>query len=197
MPMPVSTAALLALVLGLPAEMQTSTASEATHARWTDHWAVSLSTGRSFSDSQPSDGPSGSVWQSSHRQSEIRLTLQGTPLVVGAALHRIAYPNGPDAYAIGAGLVFGAHHLLLSSLYAELDATVGLQRPRQVVIIYDGPNSMLQMGSLELYARLSAGVAVRLASWLEIPVRLTAHMHPIGQSHTLGAASVGLRCLLP
>jgi len=79
------------------------------------------------------------MWESSHRQSEIRVTHQGTPLVIGAALRRVAYPNGPDLYALGAGLVLGAQHLLLSWLYAEFDATLGLQRPYYAVAqVIDG-----------------------------------------------------------
>jgi hypothetical protein len=143
------------------------------------------------------------MWQASHRQSEIRVTHQGTPLVVGLALDRVAYHEGPYFYAMGAGLVLGAHHVLLSRLYAELDATLGLQRPyRYQTIFTDGPSKSgvfvsVEAGSLELYTRLSAGLALHVASWLDIPVRLTLHSHPVGETRSLAAVSVGLRCLLP
>jgi hypothetical protein len=200
-------ATVLALLLGLPADAQTSpaTALEAIPPRtsWTEQWAVSISTGRSFYDSQPNDPNSSGIWQQSHRQSEIRVTHLGTPLVIGAALHRVAYPSGPDVYAVGAGLVLGARHLLLSWLYVEFDGAFGMQRPWHIVA-YDwiGPSggggwTEIQSGPLELYARLGAGVALRAASWLDIPLRLNVHMHPVGESHSLGAVSVGLRCLLP
>ena len=203
-------ATVLALVLGLPVDAQSAQASPAfafeappRETSWTENWAVSLSTGRSFYDSLPDDLTSNSMWQLSHRQSEIRVTHQGTPLVVGVALHRIAYPAGPDISAIGAGLVLGARHPIRSWLHVEFDGTLGLQRPsRLVAYVWDGPTGSgvwteTQSGPLEFYARLGAGVALQVTSWLDIPVRLNVHMHPIGESHSLGAASVGLRCLLP
>jgi hypothetical protein len=55
----------------------------------------------------------------------------------------------------------------------------------------------MQSGALKLYTRLGAGVALQVASWLDIPVRLNLHVDPAGETHDLGAASVGLRCLLP
>ena len=200
-------ATLLALLLGLPVDAQALPAVTVEvpppHIRWTEQWAVSISTGRSFYDSQRNDPDSTGIWQPSHRQSEIRVTRQGTPLVIGVALHRIAYPAGPDISAVGAGLVLGARHQLVSWLHVEFDGTLGLQRPsRLVAYVWDGPTGSgvwteTQSGPLEFYARLGAGVALQVASWLDIPVRLTVHMHPIGESHSLGAASVGLRCLLP
>jgi hypothetical protein len=206
-------AALLALVFGLPADAQTSPAVAPEvpppSIRWTENWAVSLSTGRSF-HSSPSDSSSGSMWQASHRQSEIRVTHQGAPLVIGAALHRVAYPDGPALYAIGAGLVLGAQHLLQPWLHAEFDGTLGLQRPYYAVApmaaLPDAGGASnagndyyyyVESGSLELYARLAAGVALRVTSWLDIPMRLTLHMHPVGETHSLWAVSVGLRCLVP
>lgn len=200
-------ATVLALLLGFPADSQASPAVTIEvpppQIRWTEQWAVSISTGRSFYDSLPNDPNSNGIWQPSHRQSEIRVTRQGTPLVIGAALHRIAYPVGSDVSAVGAGLVLGARHPLGSWLYVEFDGTLGLQRPsRLVAYLWDGPNGSgvwteTPSGPLELYARLGAGVALQVASWLDIPVRLNVHMHPIGERHSLGAASVGLRCLLP
>jgi len=211
-----SSVTLLALLVLLPADAQPLLAVTRDASRpggkWTDNWAVSLSTGRSFYDSQPLDAPAGSVWQASHRQSEIRVTHQGTPLVIGVAVHRMAYPAGPDLYAIGAGVVLGAHHPLASWLDAELDATLGLQQPRHYapMPVVDRPYNpgdaaspfepgpqAEESGSLELYGRLSAGFALRAASWLDIPIRLTLHMKPVGDSRSLGAALVGLRCLLP
>jgi hypothetical protein len=208
-----SSATVLALLLGLPADAQPMPAVALEvpppQTSWTEHWTVSISTGRSFYDSQPNDPNSSGIWQPSHRQSEIRVTHQGTPLVIGAAIHRIAYPAGPDISAVGAGLVFGARHPILSWLYVELDATLGLQRPSHIVgLPMPMPDSSgggggtyssgpTESGALELYARLSAGFALRVASWLEMPVGLNLQMHPIGENHSLGAASVGLRCLLP
>jgi hypothetical protein len=208
-----SSAAVLALVLGLAADAPTSpmVALEAPppRSKWTENWAVSIATGRSFYDSGPNNAPSGSIWDASHRQSEIRVTHQGAPLVLGAALHRVAYPLGPALYAIGAGLVVGARHPLLSWLHVELDATLGAQVPRHQVApaspfgsqngtsSASAAQSFEESGSLELYARLGAGLALRVASWLDIPVSLTLHMRKVGESHSLGAASVGLRCLLP
>ena len=210
----------LALVLGLPFDAQTVQASPVvaievppSQTSWTENWAVSLSTGRSFYDSRPDDPTSDSMWQLSHRQSEIRVTHQGAPLVFGVALHRIAYPAGPDISAIGAGFVLGARHPLRSWLYAEFDGTLGLQKPYYLFAMTGGdgpplppgdtpPNSWgpyyyMESGPLELYVRLGAGVALQVASWLDIPVRLNLHLHPLGESHSLGAASIGLRCLLP
>jgi hypothetical protein len=207
-------ATILALILGLAGDAQTSppVAVEAPPQRpsWTEHWAVSVSTGRTFYDSAPNDPDSSGIWRLSHRQSEIRLTHQGAPLVVGVSLHRIAYPAGPDRDAIGGGLVLGAHHLLLSWLYAELDVTLGLQRPSRLVAgpTVDRPpgvdgggsgdsGATMQTGTFNWYAGLGAGVALRVASWLEMPARLNLTMQPMGKSRSLVAASVGLRCLLP
>jgi hypothetical protein len=194
----------LALVLGLPVDVPTSApiTSEILPPRtsWTENWAVTLSTGRSFYTSQHDDSDDKSLWQPSHRQSELRVTHQGAPLVVGAAVHRVAYPTGSDIYAIGAGLVLGARHPLLSWLHVEFDGTLGLQKPRRVVsmdLYPGGMFSQVESGPLESFARLGAGVALRVASWLDVPVRLTMHLHPVGESRSLGAASVGLRCLLP
>ena len=204
--------ATLALMLLLPADTPAPPAgtieAPPQETSWTENWAVSISTGRSFYDSRPNDPTSNSMWQLSHRQSELRLSHQGTPLVFGVAVHRIAYPASPDIYAVGAGLLFGARHPLLSRFHAELDTTVGLQIPRHYVFMHGDPlfpgtspndstSYYIEEGSPELYARLSAGVALRAASWLDIPVRLTLHMHPVGESHFLGGASVGVRCLLP
>jgi len=200
-------AAVLALLLGLPADAQVSPAlalevpPRETH--WTEAWAVTLSTGRVFYDSHPNDPYNSGIWQQSHRQSEIRVTRQGTPLVVGVALQRIAYPDGSKISAMGAGLVLGAQHPLLSWLSVEFDGTLGLQRPSHYVYyMLDSPTAgsssgPIESGPFELYARLGAGVALRVASWLDIPVRLNAHMQPFGESHSLGAASIGVRCLLP
>jgi hypothetical protein len=146
------------------------------------------------------------MWQQSHRQSELRVTHQGAPLVLGLALHRMAFPAGPDIYAVGGGLVLGARHPILSWLFVELDATLGLQRSwyRIFIDVYpqgdvyrQGMFHVTNSRPLETYARLSAGLALRVASWLDIPMRVTWHMHPVGKSHSLGAASVGLRCRLP
>jgi len=195
-------AAVLVLLLGLPADAQVSPAlapevsPRETH--WAEGWAVTLSTGRVFYDSQPNDPYNSGIWQQSHRQSEIRVTRQGTPLVIGVALHRIAYPDGNQISAMGAGLVLGARHALLSWFSVEFDGTLGLQRPSHYVYYIAGSSSgPVESGPFEVYARLGAGVALQVASWLEIPIRLNVHLHPVGESHSTGAASVGLRCLLP
>jgi hypothetical protein len=208
-------AAMLALVLGLPADAPTAPAvAEAplVQGAVTHHWALSLSTGRSFYDSKVLDAPAGSVWQASHRQTELRVVRQGTRLVFGAAIHRMSYPSDPDQYAIGGGAVFGAHHPLASWVNAELDVTLGLQRTRRPVAppvpdrmgdtsggttSYDVWFVREESGSLELYARLSGGVALRAATWLDIPVGILLHTHPVGETRSLVSASVGLRCLMP
>jgi hypothetical protein len=208
-------AAVLALVLGLPADAPTVPAAwevPSVHGTASHHWAVSLSTGRSFYDSKVLDEPAGSVWQASHRQSEVRIVRQGTPLVVGAAIHRMSYPSDPEQYAIGAGAVFGAHHPLASWVDAELDLTIGMQRPRRPIpppmvdrmgdtwggiSSFEVGSGREESGSLELFVRLSGGVALRAATWLDIPVRLLLHTHPVGETRSLVSASVGLRCLMP
>jgi hypothetical protein len=63
--------------------------------------------------------------------------------------------------------------------------------PRSAVTVYETP------GSVELYDRLSAGLALHVASWLDLPVRLTLHMRPVGEMHSVGAVLVGLRWLFP
>lgn len=208
-------AAMLVLVLGLPADVPTAPAvaePPLVQGAATHHWALSLSTGRSFYDSKVFDAPVGSVWQASHRQTELRIVRQGTPLVFGAAIHRMSYPSDPEQYAIGGGAVFGAHHPLASWVDVELDVTLGLQRTRRPVLpvmlnrmgdtwgetpSYDVWTMREESGSLELYARLGGGVALRLASWLDIPVRLLLHTHPVGETRSLVSGSVGLRCLMP
>lgn len=210
------TVVLLALVLGLPADAPAGhpvdVESPPPQVAPTHHWAVSLSTGRSFYDSKVLDAPAGSVWQASHRQSEVRIVRRGTPLVVGVAIHRMSYPSDPEQYAIGGGGVLGAHHPLASWLDAELDVTLGLQKTRRPVVrpmpdrfgdtwggtsSYDVAFGGEESGPMESYARLSGGVALRVSSWLDIPVRLLLHTHPVGETRSLVSASVGLRCLMP
>ena len=202
---------LIGLPLGEPPSPPAAPEVPSPVGRSASHWAVSLSDGRSFYDSRPMDGPKGSLWQDSHRQSEIRVIHLGTPWVIGAALHRMSYPSDPDAYAIGAGLVMGARHGLLPWLFEELDATLGLQVPRRPGGImmpsrspgadspaaYVGEFSAEESGSLELFARLNLGLALQVAQWLDLPLRLTLHMCPHGEYRALGAFSLGVRFRLP
>lgn len=201
----------LALLLALPVDAQVApaVARETPQASWTQDWAVSLLAGRSFYDSRPNTTDETGFWHASHRHSELRVTHQGTPFVLGVALHRIAFPTSPGAYAIGTGLVLGARHTLGSWSHAELDVTVGLERSHYLVgppmvdrpapdaadtYPYGGGD---RSGSRALYTRLSAGIALHVAAWLDIPVRLILHRPPIGEGHTLAAVSMGVRCLLP
>jgi hypothetical protein len=77
--------------------------------------AVSLSAGLSFYGSAPNEW-SESRWQASSRQSEIRLTRQGSLVVVGVAVHRVDYPADTEAWAVGGGLVLGVRHPLATWL---------------------------------------------------------------------------------
>jgi hypothetical protein len=203
-------ATVLALLLGLPIDAQAppAVAVEAPPPPTdrTERWVFSFSMGRSFYDSQPHDvwPTSNNMWQLSHRQTEFRVTRQGTPLVVGGALHKIAYPAIPDTGAIGAGLVFGAHYPLASWFSAEFDGTLGLQLYTGRDVVYGAtatgdlyPIYFTRSGQVDLFVRLNAGIALSAASWLDVLVGLNLHMDPGGDGHYLGAASVGLRCPLP
>jgi hypothetical protein len=194
---------MLALLLGLPSDAQLSptTAAEAapSPAAPSERWAFSIALGRSFYDSQPHDlwPTSDSIWQLSHRETEFRVTHLGTPMVLGAALHKIAYPAIPDSGAIGAGVVLGAHYPLLTWLHAEVDGTLGLQLFTGRKSVDGTGRRVTRSGEVDLYVRLGAGLALRTTSWLDILARLNLHMDPGGEGHFLGAASVGLRCQLP
>jgi hypothetical protein len=201
----------LALVLALPVDAQAApaVARDAARASWTQDWAVSLLAGRSFYDSRPNTTDETGFWHASHRHSELRVTHQGTPFVLGVALHRIAFPTSLGAYAIGAGMVLGARHAFGSWSHAELDVTLGLERSHYLVgppmtnhpapdaadtYPYGGGD---RSGSLALYTRLGAGIALHVAAWLDVPVRLILHRPAMGEGHTLAAVSLGVRCLLP
>ena len=142
-------------------------------------WTVAALIGQGFLDSDQLKCNCGPIWSTDvGEQSELEVTRSGPSFAFGGTLIKARGHAG--------GLTLGWHRQLRPWLTPEVGATAGLW----------SMEGMDFADNVDLFIRLTAGVAFSPTSWLDILARLSL-TGPMGRDRYFVHAAAGLRYRLP